>query len=53
MFLADAKAFWDGLSLIWNRGFRRVDCEVDCTKVLSAVEDLDSMRFASVLEWYS
>ncbi|XP_057426533.1 F-box/FBD/LRR-repeat protein At4g26340-like [Lotus japonicus] len=37
--LAEAKALKIGLQLTWDRGFRSVECNMDCRTLVSALED--------------
>ncbi|XP_057444909.1 uncharacterized protein LOC130737162 [Lotus japonicus] len=42
--LAEALALKDGMNLAWNRGYRKVICEVDCRELTKAIVDVGNMR---------
>lgn len=48
--LAKAGALSDELRLAWDKGFRRVICEVDCTHLISSIDDEENKRFCSVFQ---
>src|ERR1044072_2968561 len=48
--LMAAIALQMGLLLVWNRGFRKVHCEVDSKELLSLLHDQNAQRFMPILE---
>lgn len=48
--MSEAYALKLGLLLIWDRGFRRVICNVDCAELLQSLRDEESRHFLPILE---